>query len=295
MRRPRTVEVMLLSAICLWALNFTLTRYVLTHGVLPLVFSTVRYGAGALLFIAFALRLERSLRLPRERWRWVAVAVLSLSLNQVMFVYSVRATTASTVALVLGATPIFAGVLGLVLRTERPSSRFWLGAALSFAGVGLVALGSGGELSGSLGGIFLAVVAAATWAVYSVSVTPLMRDASAIRISAVVLPLSWLVIAAAGTPQVLRQDWGAVGLDVWLVVALSTIGALVVTNLLWYRILVSIGPSRGTLATNLQPFVAVVFAVVLLSERLAWLQVAGGALVVGGLLVARRRALVPQD
>ena len=284
---------MLLSAIALWALNITLTRFVLTHGVLPLAYSTARYGAAALIFLGLALGLERSLRLPRTHWRWVTVAVLSLWLNQVMFVYALRTTTASTVALVLGATPAFAALLGLALRTERPSQRFWLGAALSFAGVGLVALGSGGDVSGDLGGIGLAVVTAATWAVYSVAITPLMRHASPIRISAVVLPLAWLGIASVGTPQVLRQDWGAVAADVWLVIAVATLGPLVVTTVLWFRILDRIGPARATLATNLQPFVAAVFAVVLLSEHVTWVQVAGGALVAAGILLARRRALLP--
>ena len=40
MRRPTTVEVMLLSAIGLWALNLTFSRYILTHGFQPLAYST---------------------------------------------------------------------------------------------------------------------------------------------------------------------------------------------------------------------------------------------------------------
>ena len=295
MRRPHPVELMLLGAIVLWALNLTLSRYILTHGLLPIAYSTLRYGAASLVFVVLALAWERSLRLPRTQWRWVGLAAAALWLNQIVFVYALRTTTASTVALVLGATPIFAALLGLALGTERPSQRFWLGAALSFAGVGLVALGSGGEVSGDLGGILLAVVTAATWAVYSVAITPLMGHASAIRVSAVVLPLGWVGIAAVGVPQTLRQDWSALGWEVWAVVALATLGPLVVTNVLWFRVLDRIGPSRATLATNLQPFVAAVFAVVLLSETVAWIQVAGGVLVAAGILVARRRALVAPD
>jgi drug/metabolite transporter (DMT)-like permease len=63
----------------------------------------------------------------------------------------------------------------------------------------------------------------------------------------------------------------------------------VITNVLWFRSLDRIGPSRATLATNLQPFVAAVFAVVLLSETLTAIQVAGGVLIAAGILVARRR------
>ena len=62
MRRPTSVEVMLLSAIGLWALNLTVSRYILTHGFQPLAYSTVRYGLAALIFVGIALVAERSLR-----------------------------------------------------------------------------------------------------------------------------------------------------------------------------------------------------------------------------------------
>ena len=74
-----------------------------------------------------------------------------------------------------------------------------------------------------------------------------------------------------------------------MLLVFATLGPLVVTNVLWFRSLDRIGPARATLATNLQPFVAAIFAVVLLSETLTTLQVAGGALIAAGILLARRR------
>jgi drug/metabolite transporter (DMT)-like permease len=76
--------------------------------------------------------------------------------------------------------------------------------------------------------------------------------------------------------------------------AFATLGPLVVTNVLWFRSIHRIGANRATLAANLQPFVAAVLAVFLLSESLSWLQVAGGVLIALGILVARRRASAPQ-
>jgi drug/metabolite transporter (DMT)-like permease len=49
-----------------------------------------------------------------------------------------------------------------------------------------------------------------------------------------------------------------------------------------------VGPSRATLVANLQPFIAAVFALVLLSETITWVQIAGGFLIGGGILLARR-------
>ena len=292
MRRPTTVELMLLGTVLLWALNITVTRYILTHGFKPLAYATVRYALAALVFAGISLVAERTLRIARRDFPLIAAAALAIFANQVCFIYAVKTSTASVVALVLGATPIFAALLGLALHTERLSRRFWLGAAISFAGVGLVAAGSGGHLSGDLGGILLAIATAATWAVYSVTITPLMQRYSPSRISAVVLSLGWVGLAVAGFGQTRDQDYG-LNASIWLLLVFATLGPLVLTNVLWFRSLHRIGPARATLAANLQPFIAAVFALVLLSEEMTAIQVAGGVCIAAGILVARRAPAVP--
>jgi drug/metabolite transporter (DMT)-like permease len=287
-RRPLTVEWMLLTTIILWSLNLTVTRYILTHGFQPLAYATVRYGTAALIFVAIALVSERTLRLRRSDLGLVALAALCLWLNQLSFVYALEKTSASTIALILGATPIFAALIGIAFGLERLSRKFWLAAAISFAGVGLVAAGAPGGFSGDLRGNLLGIATAATWAAYSVAIAPLMERYSASRISAVVLSLGWVLIALVGFPQAADQDYG-LGWKVWVLLGFATVGPLVVTNILWFRSLHKIGASRATLVANLQPFVAAVFALILLSERMTLLQVVGGILIGGGILTARRR------
>jgi drug/metabolite transporter (DMT)-like permease len=291
-RRPLTVEWMLLTTIVLWSLNLTVTRYILTHGFQPLAYATVRYGTAALIFVGIALVSERTLRLRRSDLGLVVLAALCLWLNQLSFVYALEKTSASTIALILGATPIFAALIGIAFGLERLSRKFWLAAAISFAGVGLVAAGAPGGFSGDLRGNLLGIATAATWAAYSVAIAPLMERYSASRISAVVLSLGWVLIALVGFPQAADQDYG-LGWKVWLLLGFATVGPLVVTNILWFRSLHKIGASRATLVANLQPFVAAVFALILLSERMTLLQVVGGILIGGGILTARRRPPVP--
>ena len=284
---------MLLTTVVLWALNITVTRYILTHGFEPLAYATVRYGCATLIFLAIALVAERTLRIRRSDLGLVVLAALCLWLNQLSFVYALEQTSASTIALILGATPIFAALIGIPFGLERAlSRRFWLAAVISFAGVGLVAAGSASGLGGDLRGTALGIATAATWAGYSVVIAPLMARYSASRISAVVLPLGWVLIALVGWPQAAEQDYG-VGWEVWALLVFATLGPLVLTNVLWFRSLHRIGPSRATLVANLQPFVAAVFALILLSERMTLLQVVGGALIAAGILFARRRSSVP--
>ena len=211
MRKPTSVEVMLLSAIGLWALNLTVSRYILTHGFQPLAYSTVRYGLASLVFIAIALVAERSLRIERRDLGLVFGAAVALFVNQIGFVYALKTTSASVIALILAATPIFAALIGLAFGTEVLPRRFWAGAALSFAGVALVALGAGGEIGGDAVGILLGILTAATWAVYSILITPLMARYSPSRISAVVLPLSWVGIAWSACRRRARRTGASAG------------------------------------------------------------------------------------
>ena len=284
MLRLRAVDVMLLATVVLWALNLTVSRYVLLHGFQPLSYATVRYGFAAAIFLAIA----GNLSIARSDWWLIAVAAALLFLNQVSFVYALEKTTAATVGLILGSLPIFAGLIGLAVGLERLPRRFWVGASVSFGGVALVALGSGGDLSGNLGGDLLGVATAASWAAYSVAIAPLMRRYSPLRISAVVLSLTWVGLLTVGFRQTADQDF-SLDWKVWALFAFAVLGPLVVTNVLWYTALHRVGPSRATLAANLQPFVAAVFAVILLDEHITAMQIAGGALIAAGILLARRR------
>jgi drug/metabolite transporter (DMT)-like permease len=154
--------------------------------------------------------------------------------------------------------------------------------------VALVAVGGEGGLSSNLTGNLLAFLGAATWGLYSVAIVPLMRHYSAYRISAIALLAGSVPLVLTGLPQLLAQDWNLPAL-VWAGFLFAVLGPLVLTNVLWFTAIDRVGPSRATLVTNLQPFLAAVFAVVLLSETITAIQIAGGAAIGLGLLLARRR------
>ena len=94
---------------------------------------------------ADALRRADAPRLAAPRGRSSCSRPRCSSSTSSRFVFALDLTTASTIGLVLGAIPIFAALFGLALGTERPTSRFWVAAAMSALGVGLVAAGAGGE------------------------------------------------------------------------------------------------------------------------------------------------------
>jgi drug/metabolite transporter (DMT)-like permease len=295
-QRVLATDALLLGAVLLWAFNFPATKYVLTEGFQPLAYATVRYGLATLLFAALVITLERTLAVHgRVAWRTVGIATIALVLNQICFVYALDLTTATTAALILGTTPVFTVLIAHATGVERLSPRFWLAALVSFGGVALVALGSGGELSGDLGGNLLAVGMAATWAAYSVSIAPLMRDYSPYRISAIVLLAMWVPLFVVGAPQVADQDYGSLGWPVWLALAYAVVGPVVLTNVLFFTAIGRVGPSHAAIFANLLPFAAAILTVLLLDESLSAIQLAGGVLIALGIVVVRRRgAPAPQ-
>jgi drug/metabolite transporter (DMT)-like permease len=287
MRRP-TADLMLLATVTLWALNFTVSKYILDEGFHPLAYSAVRYGCAALIFVAITLAWEGSLRIGRGQLPLMALCTVLLFVNQLSFVYALKFTTATTVALLFGTLPIFTAILARGSGVEHLSLQFWLAALLSFCGVAFVAIGSGGSLSANLKGDALAVTGALTWAGYSVAISPLMRRYSPFRLSAVFLAAVTVPLALAGSRQLTDQDFHF-GALVWLGFAFAVLGPLVVTNLLWFTAIDRVGPSRASLFANLQPFLAAIVALLLLNEHITTLEVVGGLAIGGGIVLASRR------
>ncbi|MGH3081714.1 MAG: DMT family transporter [Gaiellaceae bacterium] len=289
MRRISAAEVMLLVTVSIWAFNFTVTRYVLTHGFEPLAYGSLRFAAAALVVSSITLGLERSLRFePKHAFVLGVAAIVGIYLNSISFVYSIDLTSASTVALIFGSLPIVTAVIAYLLGVERLSGRFWGAAALSFAGVVLVAAGSGSGVTGSLTGNLLAFMATVTWGAYTVAIIPLLRLYSVWRVSAGALVMGSIPLLVTAAPQIADQDWD-LGALVWAGFAFAVVGPLVLTNFLWFTAIERVGPSRATLVANLQPFLAAIFAVALLSEELTWLQVGGGIAIGAALVLARAR------
>jgi drug/metabolite transporter (DMT)-like permease len=292
MRRFTVVDAMLLGTVLLWALNITVTKYVLEHGFQPLAYATIRYFAATALFWCFTYTREHTFRVHLSDGRLIALAALLIYVNQIGFVYGVDKSSAATMALILGTTPIWVGVIATFVGFERLQRSFWAAAALSFLGVGLVAAGTGG-VSGRVGGDVLALMTAITWAGYSMAIAPLMRRYSPFRISALVLALGWVPLAITGAAQSLSQDFSFNTLT-WICFAYAVIGPLFLTNILWFTAIARVGPSRASLFANLQPFFGVVFALVLLGEHLNGWEIAGGVMIFTGIVLerVRRRPMV---
>jgi len=283
---------MLLATVTIWAFNFTVTKYAFENGFKPLAYSSIRFTLAGLLFALLTYGREHSFRLERRHLLLLlGAALVGIYLNQLSFVYAIDLTSASTTGLIFGTLPIVTALFAFLFGIERLSRRLWFASAISFIGVALVAVGSEAGFTADLLGNLLAFVAAATWGLYSVAIVPLLHHYSPYRISAIALLAGAVPALLTALPQLRDQDWDLPPL-VWAAFAFAVVGPLVVTNVLWFTAIDRVGPSRATLVANLQPFLAALFAVVLLSETMTVVQVVGGATIALSLVLARRRPAV---
>jgi drug/metabolite transporter (DMT)-like permease len=294
MRRPELADLMLLATVTLWGLNFTVTKYVISHGFQPIAYSCLRFGAAAAILGTVAYGRERTFALRRRDLVFLAIAALiGICLNQVTFVYAIKLTTATTVALLFGTLPVAAGLFAFALGIDKLNSRFWIAAALAICGAALVALGSGGGVSGHVWGDLLGLVAMLTWAFYSVAAAPLLRRYSPLRVSSLAFVIGTIPLLAIGSHQLATQDFGFPA-SIWLLYVFAVLGPLVVANLLWFSAISRVGPSRASVFANLQPFVAAIFSLLLLDESVGRLQIGGGLAIAGAIVLSRdRRPAVP--
>ena len=288
MRHRIPPDALLLVTVLFWSFNFTVVKYALTHGWQPLAYSSVRFAIGALLFSSYTYAREGSLAVRKSDVLFMTGAALAgIWLNQLSFVFAVKLTTAATVALMFGTLPIFVALVSWAFRLERLHMRHWIATVISFSGVALVAAGSSGGLSGDLGGVLLGLCASATWAVYSTAMGPLMRRYSPYRISAFMGLVGSVPLLLTSVKQISEQDWGSLGGLAWACFVYSLFFSLVFTNIMWFTAIDKVGAARASLYANLQPFLGAFFALVVLSEEMGSLQVAGGLVIGAGILLAR--------
>ena len=90
------------------------------HGWQPLAYGTIRYFVAIALFWGFTYWRERSFRIARKRRAGSSlIAAPMIFLNQLCFVYSIEARACLDGGALLGTTPIFIGLISLVLRLEQ--------------------------------------------------------------------------------------------------------------------------------------------------------------------------------
>lgn len=282
-------DVILLIAVALWALSYTVTKFAIGQFE-PLALPVFRFGVAGIVLLVILRAREGDIGVRRADLVRLAVAgFFGVTLTQVTFVYAFVFATASDIALLGATAPIVTAVLATLVGLERSGRRYWTAAVIGFVGVAMIVMGSPGSIrfgSGLLGdALALGSVVAASAA--TLLVVPLLTRYSVYRVLTWELLLGTAMLVPIALPALVAQDISRITPGGWAALGYLILATGVVTNLLYVTAIRRIGASRAAIYRYLQSFLGVLFAVVLLGERVGVIQLVGGAIVVGSVVLSR--------
>ena len=286
----------------IWGVNFSVVKVGLREFD-PLAFNAIRFVLASLTLFVF-LRLRGVVPFP-ERRHWVRVILLGLLANvvyQLLFIYGVDRTLAGNAGLVLATTPVWTLILASVAGQEHHGLPVWGGVLVTLGGMVLVVLGGESSLAlgeGLLVGDLLLVLAAITWAAYTVGMQDLTRKYGALAVTSWTLWVGTIVLVALGGTSLWATDFGTISRVGWFGVVYSGVLAIAVAYLIWNHGLEHIGGPRTAAFSNLVPVVALITAAVWLGEDPGPTQIVGAVIIIGGVWIARmpggKTAFYPAD
>ncbi len=282
----------LLALAIIWGVNFVVVKFALSV-IEPLAFNALRFPL-ACLVLYWVLRARGDSLVPRKKdvGTLIGLGILGHVLYQLVFIYGLDLTLAGNASVLLATSPVWTAMLAAGLGHERPGLWVWIGAAGTLAGMALVVVGGGGglELGGNtLPGDLLMILAAVAWALFTVLARPLVLEYGPLRVTAWTVWIGAVGLILLGVPTVSRMDFGAVPLGAWAAVGYAGVFALAVAYVAWYRGVEKLGSSRTAVYSNVVPIVALLTAWIWLGEVPTGPQVAGAALVIGSVTLARLR------
>lgn len=273
-----------------WGGNFTATKIAFTE-IDPLAFTALRFVIAAAVLWLIVRKVEGKLPRPRGTlWPLIALGVVGNTLYQMAFVEGLARTSATKSAMILAILPVSVTAGAALLGIETVSRRQKIAVGVATVGVALVLLARGGTIGGPIGaGDLLLLAAVVGWTTYTLLLRHWALPMSALSLTAWTLYTGTPGLVLVGLPQLLRTDWGAVTIAGWGGVAYSSLLSLVVAYVFWNRGVAILGASKAAIFNTIVPFVATVVAMAALGERPGPLHLAGGLLIIGGVLLTRKR------
>jgi drug/metabolite transporter (DMT)-like permease len=293
--RERRARAALLLMAVIWGVNFPIAKAALIE-LSPLAFNALRFPlAAATLWLALLFRGGSRWPDPADRLRVLGLALLGNFVYQQFFIFGLNNTRAGTAGVLLAGTPILTALLSAAAGHEHVRARTWVGVVATFAGIVMVVLARGDHVGGEarLLGDLLMLAASCAWAVYTVGSRDLAARYGAVQFTAWTLWIGAAILVVVGIPDLVRTDLGAVSGGAWIGVIYAGALSIGVAYLIWYYGVNIIGNTRTSAYSNLVPVVALTAAWIQLGEVPHPAQVAGAAVIIGGITLAQARTVRP--
>ncbi|HKQ63029.1 MAG TPA: DMT family transporter [Candidatus Polarisedimenticolaceae bacterium] len=281
-----------LAAIVMWGVSFVATKAVLAQ-ISPVTLIFTRFGLGLAVLLALLAWRGEPLLPPRDAWRSLAgMGLIGVFVHQLLQAHALTTTTAVHTGWLIGLTPIWSAILAALFLGERLRPGRVGGILVGFVGAVLVVtrgrLGAETLALPTARGDLLILASTLNWAVYSVLGHGTLKRLGARRATAGAMLAGWALLVPLFAWTGGWREYPALDALGWSALLFLGIGCSALGYLLWYGALERVEATRVAALLYLEPLVTLAAAVALLGERVELSTVAGGALVLAGVLIVQR-------
>ncbi len=225
----------------------------------------------------------------RDRRTFALLGFLAVMVNQAAFLYGLRMTTPTHAAIIYGATPVFVYLLAIPLLHERAGWLKLAGVIVTFAGVIVIVVGEGLRWEGKAWlGDLLILVATGAWALYTVLGKPMVAKYGAVHTTAISLITGTMFFVPIGVVSWGKFNPVTVTTGGWLSLLYIAIGTSVICYTIWFWALGKLEATKVAVFNNFQPVITAFLALWLMNEAIGARLIAGGVLVIFGVILTER-------
>jgi drug/metabolite transporter (DMT)-like permease len=280
---------LLFAAMCvLWGVPYLMIR-VAVRELAPVTLVFLRTGLGASLLLPFATA-RGTLRPVASRLApLVLYSIVEVALPWVLLARAETKLSSSLTGLLIAAVPLVGAVVVTLTGTrERQGRRRWLGLLVGLAGVGALVGLDVGQVSAVP--VLEIMCVAVCYALGPIILTRSLSDVPALGVVTASLVLSALIYAPLAATH-----WPSAMPSAHVVESVLGLGAVctALAFLVFFALIGEVGPVRATVITYVNPAVAAVLGVAVLSENLTGGMLAGFALILVGSVLATGRGPDP--
>jgi drug/metabolite transporter (DMT)-like permease len=136
-------------------------------------------------------------------------------------------------------------------------------------------------------GTLLICICVLCWTGFTLALQPYAMTMNPLTLATCTIVGGVIPLLAFSAPALARTRWEAIPLEVWPAIFYSSVMAMVVAYLFWYRGVRVLGPTRTAVYANVQPIIALLVAWFTLGEVPTILQGIGAVTIVSGVFFTR--------